>query len=436
MSAGTSSFAPLPQTSTVQPNAASPIKHIVIIIQENRSFDNMFRGYPNADYATSGKMSNGTPVPLTPTSFETTDVSHLYTDAINDYDGGKMDGFNKACLGACPPPTPPAGGKFPYAYVDRKYTLPYWSMARQYALDDHMFPTELGPSFTAHLDLIASTTNISNGLAIVDLPNSSIWGCSSPKTIDGRPVVSALVNLQREITYSGPFPCYTQFHTLADPLDKAKLSWKYYAPAINVEGGNWWTAFDAIKNVYSGPDWKNVVHWTNVITDPGAGKLASVSWVVPEYNYSDHAGSSNGGGPEWVASVVNAIGQSKYWDSTAIVVVWDDWGGWYDHVQPPQLDFRGLGIRVPCIVISPYAKRGYVDHTQYEFGSIVHFVENTFGLPQFGPASLDYTDARANPLTNSFDFTQKPRPFVKIAGGKPPSYWKSLPYSGEAPDND
>ncbi|HEU5479852.1 MAG TPA: alkaline phosphatase family protein, partial [Candidatus Tumulicola sp.] len=142
---------------------------------------------------------------------------------------------------------------------------------------------------------------------------------------------------------------------------------------------------------------------------PGNTVLPAVSWVIPDGVDSDHSNGGQDNGPDWVASVVNAIGESSYWNSTAIIVVWDDWGGFYDHVPPPQLDSVGLGFRVPLIVLSPYAKTGYVSHTQYEFGSILKFVESTFGLP-----SLGTTDVRANNLTDAFDFNQQPRKFVPI----------------------
>ena len=131
-------------------------------------------------------------------------------------------------------------------------------------------------------------------------------------------------------------------------------------------------------------------------------------------------GSGYNRGPSWVTSVVNAIGESSYWESTAIFVLWDDWGGWYDDAAPPQRDFRGLGIRVPCIIISPYARRGsgagggYVAHTQYEYGSILKFVEETFGLPPIGPPSRGFTDTRAASMLDDFDFTQPPRSFSPI----------------------
>jgi phospholipase C len=269
---------------------------------------------------------------------------------------------------------------------------------------------------------------------VADLPTFSIWGCDALSGTTTGFITAAGKYGQT----GGPFPCYTtkQFRTLADTLDSAKVSWKYYAPQLHDGGGNTWTAFDAIKNVRYGSDWSKISSPnTNVLTDAASGALPSVAWVVPTLATSDHASSGDSLGPAWVASVVNAIGASKDWQSTAIVVVWDDWGGWYDHVAPPQLDFRGLGQRVPCIIISPYALKSKVDHTQYEFGSIVKFVEQTFGLPALGPNPY-YTDVRATSLDDAFDFTQAPRKFVKIAGAKPLKFWQTQPQFQMAPDDD
>ena len=181
---------------------------------------------------------------------------------------------------------------------------------------------------------------------------------------------------------------------------------------------------------------------TTVLTDIPAGKLPAVSWVIPDLINSDHPGSGGKTGPSWVASVVNAVGSSQYWNSTAIVILWDDWGGWYDDAVPPQLDFRGLGLRVPCIIVSPYARMaspqqpGYVSHTQYEFGSILAFVEQTFGLPVLGPPSLGYTDSRATSIADSFDFQQKPRAFKHIAAPMSIQYFLHQAHSGLPPDDD
>jgi phospholipase C len=293
-----------------------------------------------------------------------------------------------------------------------------------------MFQTEFGGSFTAHLDLIAGTANISPTLAEVNWPStSSIWGCDSPAG-----TTSQLLNQQRQISYtSGPFPCFTQFNTLAGTLDAKHVSWRYYAVALGVFGG--WSSFDAIRSVRYGNDWKNVVSPpSRFLKDANAG-LPGVTWVTPDLQDSDHAGNHSSTGPSWVASVVNAVGRSKDWKSTAIVVIWDDWGGWYDNVPPPQKDFVGLGERVPCIIISPYARAGYVSHTQYEFGSIMKFAEEVFGLAPIGDASFGYTDARANSLADSFDFAQKPRAFVPIKASHSADFFLTRKGSTEVPDD-
>jgi phospholipase C len=137
-----------------------------------------------------------------------------------------------------------------------------------------------------------------------------------------------------------------------------------------------------------------------------------------------------------VAAVVNAIGESKDWDSTAIVVLWDDWGGWYDNAAPPQEDFVGLGERVPCIIISPYARKHYVSHTQYEFGSVLKFAEQIFGLGPVGPSSFGYTDTRANSLEDGFNFAQKPRAFVPIPAPKLKEFFLTRKGSNEPPDTE
>ncbi len=137
-----------------------------------------------------------------------------------------------------------------------------------------------------------------------------------------------------------------------------------------------------------------------------------------------------------MSSIVNAVGQSPYWNSTAIVVIWDDWGGFYDNAAPPQLDFRGLGIRVPCLIISPYAKKGVVIHTLYEYGSILKFIREVFALPPIGPAWRGYTDSRANSLSDSFDFTQAPRRFQPIPAKYPMQHFLNERPSSEPVDEE
>jgi phospholipase C len=409
------------------------VKHVVIVVQENRSFDNLFHGFPGARTATYGYMHDGSKVSLEPTTLKGPDISHVWADAVSDWDGGRMDRFDLNPLGPGR-----AAGRYAYQYVDRQYIQPYWTMAQRYALADEMFPTMFGGSFTAHLDLIATTTNLQTGLAEADAPLAQPWGCDAP---DGTRT-SVLDKARRETWGGGPFPCFTQFATAADLLDRAGVSWAYYAPSVEGKnvGGQVWSEFDAISGVRKGPDWSADVISppSRILQDARAGRLRDVSWVIPDAANSDHAGDDSQNGPAWVASVVNAIGESQYWDSTAVVVLWDDWGGWYDSVAPPQLDFRGLGERVPCIVISAYARRGYVSHTQYEFGSILKFVEEVFGLP--GLASLGtgsgYTDERAYSISNVFDFNHPAQPFTPIGSQRSQAYFLAQPASSQPPDQE
>jgi phospholipase C len=214
-------------------------------------------------------------------------------------------------------------------------------------------------------------------------------------------------------SFGGPFPCFTQYGTMADLLDAAKVSWKFYVDKMIIgSGGDFsgdvWNGFDAIKKIRYGPDWKsNIAHPNKaVFGDIKNGSLPSVSCVIPSLADSDHPASGCNGGPGWITSIVNAVGASKYWNSTAIVLLWDDWGGWYDSVPPPQTNYTSLGFRVPMVVISPWSKPHLVSHTEYNFGSVLKFMEETFGL-----GSLNTTDASANSMLDMFDFTQSPTPY-------------------------
>jgi phospholipase C len=380
------------------------IKHVVVIVQENRSFENFFAGYPGADAPMSGKSGTRT-IPLHEITFDSSDLKHDWRASMLDWDDGKMDGFARF-------DTPSGRREYAaYAHVQRSLIAPYWLMARRYVLADHMFPTEFGGSFTAHLTLVAGTDNLTPDKAEVNYPDAQPYDCDSPAG-----TTTSTVNRKRRIgRLTGPYPCFDQFNTMAQTLDDARVSWKYYATKL-LDAGQW-EPFEAIKYVRHGSDWSQdiIAPQTKILSDAQAGRLAAVSWVSPSRDDSDHAGALHPWlGPAWVASVVNAVGTSAYWKSTAIIVVWDDWGGWYDNMPPPQLDFRGLGIRVPCLIISPYVKRGYVSHTRYEFGSILKFIEQAFDVPSLGPSTAGYTDTRANSLVDSFDFTQAPRKFRLI----------------------
>jgi phospholipase C len=446
-SIGGPSALPAPvETSGIGPGKY--IKHVIVIVQENRSFDDLFNCFPGTACVTTAPMADPnnlghvTQVAIHPLKFVNCnahtagrcgDIDHDYRTAILNWDGGKMDGFARNTFGAVGGGAPT--GDFAYAYVDRSEVKPYWDMAKQYTLLDRMFPDMFGPSFTAHLSLIAGTTAISAQQAEVDTPEFTPWTCA-PGVNNPTVLVDIVpVNAPGYLVphYNQPVqPCFTQFSTMADALDAKNVSWHYYAPTVDDEGGQIWSEFGAIKKVRYGPDWANVITpQTTVLKDIKNGTLPSMSWVIPDMLDSDHPSSDSNKGPSWVATVVNTVGQSKYWDSTAIVVVWDDWGGWYDHVKPPQVDYDGLGIRVGSLIISPYAQHGVVVHDQYQFASILHFVEDVFGL-----ASLGHRDATAPSLTGAFDFTQKPSKFKPFPVPEDYNYFLHRPPSRVVPDRD
>jgi phospholipase C len=411
--------------------SSSPITHVIIMVQENRSFDNLFATYPGADGTTTGVTHTGKVINLHVGHLAAFDISHQHQDYLVDYDGGKMDGFDLSHIGQAP------AGQYPYQYVDPKDIVPYWTVASHYVLADHMFQTQGSGSFTAHQDLIAGgTTLYSLGASIIDTPSSnSSWGCDAAKGT----VTSLLTFNGQYLGGQGPFPCLSySTGTMADALDARSVSWKYYVPPHrNNTVGALWNAFDAIRKVRYGPEWTTnvITPQTAIFSDIASGKLPAVSWLIPDHPDSDHPRSRNENdyhGPSWVAAVVNAVGESAYWNSTAIVVVWDDWGGFYDHVPPPFIDqLGGLGFRVPALVISAYEPSGYVDHTPYEFGSILKFVEQTFSL-----RSLGVSDARATSIGGMFDFSKPPRAFVPIGAPLSRAYFLKHPPSYEPLDSE
>ncbi|MBV8373589.1 MAG: hypothetical protein JOY69_10030 [Candidatus Eremiobacteraeota bacterium] len=405
-----------------------PIAHIVLMIQENRSFDNLFATFPGANGATQGTLHNGKVVPLKEGDLVSRDISHMYATYLTDYDGGKMDGFDLSKLGGQP------AGQYPYRYVNPTDIQPYWTLAQQYVLADAMFQTQGSGSFTAHQDLIAGGTAIDANDSLIDDPSAPNWSCNAPPST----TTSLITTSGQYLLNQGPFPCLTYpSGTMRDLLDAAGVSWKYYAPTYkNRSVGVLWNAFAAIDAVRNGPEWHANISLpqTNVLRDISSGTLPKLAWVIPNSQASDHPWTLRGhdDGPAWVATVVNAIGSSNYWNSTAIIIVWDDWGGFYDHVPPPFFDNAGgLGFRVPMLVVSPYALAGTVAHTQYEFGSILKFIEETFGL-----GSLGTTDARATSIGNVFNYLQTPIPFTPIPAARSRAYFLHQPADDHPVDTE
>jgi|HubBroStandDraft_5_1064220.scaffolds.fasta_scaffold00010_44 phospholipase C len=421
-------------TSGSQSPSPSPIQHIVLVIQENRTFNNFFATFPGADGTTTGTILKDASchvrktrtIPLTKSPLITPlDFQHDYQGYRAARDGGKMDAFDKVSFSNGLPEC-----RYPYQYVDPSQIQPYWDIAQQYALAEHMFTTQGSSSFTAHQDLIAGGTVVEPDESLVNLPTCSggtcKWGCDAPAGTH-----TSLISYNGAYEPGkGPFPCSNQFatpySTLRDLLDAKGLSWKYYAPPFCCNtNGRLFTAFDVIYPVRYGPEWQANISspQTNIFNDISNGTLPAMSWLIPDGADSDHPGEQIDNGPSWVASVVNAIGESSYWESTAIVVVWDDWGGLYDNLNPPQVGYGGLGFRVPALVVSPYAKPGYISQTQYEFGSILRYIEENWNL-----GSLGSSDKRATSIIDCFDYSQAPIPFQPI-----PSKMSKLYFLHRAP---
>lgn len=403
---------------------AGKIEHVVYVVQENRSFNDVFEGYPGAYTVSKGKTSRGRTLRLTPISLKVRyDIDHSAAAMFRACKGtGKLpgtkctnDGFDLEFLMGGP-----TNGQF--AYIPHVESKPYFDMAHEFVLADHMFASQIDESFVAHQYIIAAQAQSS-----VNIPSGFPWGCASAKT-----VMVDMLSSQREIEQPGQRPCF-DYTTLGDELDKAHLKWRFYTSKYFHGTSGLWSGYQAVKHVIDGPDWKNVITpQSRFLKDVKAGTLGAFTWITPSCPDSDHPSCGGGFGPSWVASIVNAVGESKYWNSTAIFIQWDDWGGFYDPVPPPFEDYDGNGFRVPLVVISPYAKQNYVSHVHYETASVLRYAEDLFGLPQLSAA-----DARAkSPAKDCFDFDQKPRTFVPIKAPEGKDFFLNQPADLRIPDSD
>jgi phospholipase C len=448
VTSGCGGNAPVPRAPQLQSRKVpaahllSPIKHVVLVIQENRTFNNFFATYPGADGTTTGAVvansqcgiSKNQTIALAKANLVTPkDLVHNYQGFRTARHGGKMDAFDNILTNAGTPEC-----TYPYQYVDPSQIQPYWDIAQQYVLAEHMFTTQGSSSFTGHQDLIAGGTIVEPNEAMVNLPTCSggtcRWGCDAPAGTHTSLISKS--NVYRP--GKGPFPCTnkftTNYPTLRDLLDAKGVSWKYYVPSPCCNtNGRLFTAYDVVYAVRYGPEWKTNISTpqTNIFNDISSGTLPAVSWLIPDTPDSDHPGDKVDNGPSWVASVVNAIGQSPYWNSTAIIIVWDDWGGLYDNLNPQQVGYGGLGLRVPALIVSAYAKAGLISTTNYEFGSILKYVENNWRL-----GTLGGSDERATSIIDCFDYSQQPIKFQPIPSPHSKAYFLRRKPSGLPLDTD
>jgi len=361
------------------------IEHVVFIVKENRTFDNYFGTFPGADGATSGTISTGDVIPLGHTPDRTPrDISHSWDSALKAIDGGAMDQFDLIPGGNV------NGDYLSYSQLYEDDIPNYWALARNFTLGDAMFSSLTGPSFPNHL----YTVGAQSGGAINNPNQGGVWGCDSDDTTTVE-VMDDSGNRLRQ------FPCF-DFNTLVDSLEAAGLTWNYYAPNMG-QSGYIWSALDAIYHIRLTDLWTtHVKPPAQFILDAQNGQLPNVSWIVVG-NGSEHPPGSSCVGENTTIRQVNAVMNGPQWGSSAIFITWDDFGGFYDHVPPPQVDNFGFGPRVPLLIVSPYAKPGYISHTVYEFSSLLTFVETRWNLN-----ALTDRDYYANDLFDSFDFTQQP----------------------------
>jgi phospholipase C len=390
--------APLP--AAVDSSAFStrtPIKHVVFLIMENRSFDDMFGRFPGADGTRVGD-DHGTRRPLTKGSLQRAhDLPHCYNCNIASIDGGQMDGFNQTAFAD--------QGAFVQFHPDQ--ITAYWNWAKRYTIADHFFASAIGPSFPNHLYSIAATSG--GALDNPWQPPSTLtemqqqgyaksWGCDIAR--DGYTEVIDPEGYMVKVS-----PCF-DFRTEGDLLNAKDIPWAYYA-ATNSQLGYIWSAYSAIDRYRNDPAlWgEHIRPVDDVIRDISADRLPPVTWITPRFQLSQHPEYNFCWGQNWTIQVIDALMRSPAWKNTLLVTTWDDYGGFYDHVPPVRLDFNGLGIRVPAMVISPYAKGGTVDHTTYEFSSVLRFIEDNWRLTQ-----LTQRDRIADGLGGALDFSQPPIP--------------------------
>ncbi len=383
--------------------SATPIKHVIIIMQENRSFDEYFGTFPGADGIPAGvcvpNAQAGQPcvAPYHDANDVNTGGTHSQTAFVTDVDGGKMDGFVKV-----------AGQPDAMGYHDAREIPNYWQYAQNFTLQDHLYEPNSSWSLVSHLFLVSE------------------WSASCGRADDPDSCHDTVNSAQRNYAWTD----------VTYLLHKQGVSWAYYVAAgtqPDTDDGSpgiptaaqddstpsIWNPLRGFTTVKLDGELGNIQDAANFYTAARNGTLPAVCWIVPTHSQSEHPPAAVSAGQAYVTGVVNAAMQGPDWNSTAIFLVWDDWGGFYDHVAPPKVDINGYGLRVPALVISPYARKGYVDKQTLSFDAYIKFIEDNFlGGQRLDPASDGRPDPRTSvrenmpilgDLMNDFDFTQTPR---------------------------
>jgi phospholipase C len=456
-----------PSGSYIVPAGIHKIKHVVVIMQENRSFDSYFGTFAGADGIpmTSGRPTVCATDPVTKTCLapyvDHSDVSgggpHNYANATGDINGGAMDGFigqaeksKKGCKDLTNPDCTFSRTPDNVMGYHTQSDIPnYWTYANDFVLQDHMFEPNASWSLPAHLFSVSEwaayctkentpascvSGDATNPPAKPQVAPPVYGGEVGPKVLKKQKVKNGRSNRNQ------PIYAWTDLTYL---LHRHHVSWRYYivsgtepdcenpaavtcapvAQSFNTPGI--WNPLPWFDTVAADHQLANIQSMNHFYAAAKSGHLPAVSWVVPSGSVSEHPPNPVSFGQSYVTSVINAVMKSRDWSSTAVFLSWDDWGGFYDHVAPPTVDVLGYGLRVPALVISPYAKRGYVDHQTLSFDAYDKFIEDDFlGGQRLNPA----TDGRPDPrpdvrenqnilgnLINDFNFNRKPRPRVILA---------------------
>ncbi len=399
-------------TASIDTN--TPIKRVIYVMLENRSFNNLFGKFPGVTGTTTG-VEYGNEKPLIPCpDWLPGDLPHDRAAYLNCVNGGTLDGFGTGIYGST----------YAYTQFDEPQIPNYWLWAKEYAISDNFFASAAGPSYGNHYYFIAGQSG-----GVIDNPENietrvdgdkkyKSWGCDAI----GDDVFVFVKDDQGNLTKHDT--CFT-FKTVGEQLSEIDVDWAYYS-AVPGQVGYFWNAYNGIANVFHTDMWHEHVRPVDrLVQDIEAGTLPPVTWVTPRFELSDHPPFSTGHSHNWITDIVNAVMRSPEWEHTAIFLTWDEWGGFYDPVLPPEVDPVGLGIRVPLLTISPYTRRGVIDDELGEFSTPLRFIADNWGLDYLTPRI-----ANTHNFEHVFDFSKKPRPPV-LGKKRAPAYGTPFTWPGD-----
>jgi phospholipase C len=415
------------------------IRHIIFLVKENRTYDCYFGRFDGGNGTTVGRLSNGATVALGDMPDHAVDGDHSWDAALKAMDNGAMDKFNLIQGALLPDGGACSWGPCNYVAAQPSALPNYWSMAQNYVLGDNFFSSLHGPSFPNHLFTIAAQSGgfgpADSGFRADGGPGTQLGAMDNPGKGGKPPPIAdagtwvgyqgfAPAGVELDGGYGGCdsqpgarvrvrdpegdeeeiYPCF-DVPTLGDSLTQAGVSWAMYGAQEGEGGYQLWSIYAAIRHIRESPDWSQRLRPGNqIFADIDAGTLPAVSWISGYGGMSEHPTASTCQGENWTVDLLNQLGASPLWSSSVVFITWDDFGGFYDHVPPPQLDGFGLGPRVPLLLVSPFALAGHVDHTQSEFASVLRFIEDVYALPR-----LTDRDAKTTNLFQDFNFQQAPR---------------------------